>query len=271
MAPKAPPKPLATPSKLQGPASGRGVLTNQAQKDAAAKKGKRKSKENLEAEAREAGVLDTSPHAAVDADTFMLSSDTTEVAAAVEVPISDNRVKQHRRPDPAEATVVKRMEDLVKETRGIPDAGGTPRTTDEWDASPTQNLTGDELTMPDRDRTAPASKAPPAPRPLPAAGSKPPPVAASPPVSSTRAAGAASSGSGAVAAARARAGEMRPPSATQHDPEIVTTQAVRVVVWRDASGVHVAPAGTVVSAIKVDAVLVALDSAADLTAWLSKA
>jgi hypothetical protein len=63
---------------------------------------------------------------------------------------------------------------------------------------------------------------------------------------------------------------MRPPSATQHDPEIVTTQAVRVVVWRDASGVHVAPAGTVVTAITVDAVLVALDGAADLTAWLSQ-
>ena len=51
---------------------------------------------------------------------------------------------------------------------------------------------------------------------------------------------------------------------------IQTTQAVRVVVWRDANGVHVAPAGTVVSAIKIDAVLVVLEEGADLTAWLSQ-
>jgi hypothetical protein len=62
----------------------------------------------------------------------------------------------------------------------------------------------------------------------------------------------------------------RSPSTAPHDPGIVTSQAVRVVVWRDASGVHVAPAGTVVSAIKVDAVLVALEPSADLTAWLSQ-
>ena len=49
----------------------------------------------------------------------------------------------------------------------------------------------------------------------------------------------------------------------------MTSQAVRVVVWRDANGVHVAPAGTVVSAITVEAVLVALEPHADLTAWLS--
>lgn len=68
-----------------------------------------------------------------------------------------------------------------------------------------------------------------------------------------------------------RAVSMRPPmaSAPRHDPEITTSQAVRVVVWRDANGVHVAPAGTVVSAITVDAVLVALEPNADLTAWLS--
>jgi hypothetical protein len=51
---------------------------------------------------------------------------------------------------------------------------------------------------------------------------------------------------------------------------VASTQAVRVVVWRDASGVHVAPAGTVVSAITVDAVLVALEPSTDLTAWLSQ-
>jgi hypothetical protein len=63
---------------------------------------------------------------------------------------------------------------------------------------------------------------------------------------------------------------VRPPQSTIHDPEIQTSQAVRVVVWRDASGVHVAPAGTVVSAITIDAVLVVLEEGADLTAWLSQ-
>lgn len=64
----------------------------------------------------------------------------------------------------------------------------------------------------------------------------------------------------------------RRPSSTneQHDPGIATSQAVRVVVWRDANGVHVAPTGTVVSAITVDAVLVALEPNADLTAWLTR-
>lgn len=60
------------------------------------------------------------------------------------------------------------------------------------------------------------------------------------------------------------------PSAAPHDPGIVTTQAIRVVVWRDGNGVHLAPEGTVVSAIKVSAVLVALEPNADLTAWLSE-
>ena len=52
-------------------------------------------------------------------------------------------------------------------------------------------------------------------------------------------------------------------------PEVRTSQAVRVVVWRGPDGVHVAPHGTTVSAISVDAMLVALDPAADLSAWLS--
>jgi hypothetical protein len=53
------------------------------------------------------------------------------------------------------------------------------------------------------------------------------------------------------------------------DPALRPSQALRVVVWRAADGVHVAPHGTRVSAISVDAVLVALDPAADLAAWLS--
>jgi hypothetical protein len=46
------------------------------------------------------------------------------------------------------------------------------------------------------------------------------------------------------------------------------SQAVRVVVWRTPDGVHVAPAGTTVAAITIDALLVALDPNADLTSWL---
>lgn len=51
--------------------------------------------------------------------------------------------------------------------------------------------------------------------------------------------------------------------------EVKTSQAVRVIVWRGPDGVHVAPHGTTVSAISVDAMLVALDPAADLSTWLS--
>jgi hypothetical protein len=50
--------------------------------------------------------------------------------------------------------------------------------------------------------------------------------------------------------------------------DVRPTQAVRVIVWRAADGVHVAPHGTTVSAISVDAMLVALDPTADLFAWL---
>jgi len=47
------------------------------------------------------------------------------------------------------------------------------------------------------------------------------------------------------------------------------SQAVRVVVWRGPDGVHIAPHGTTVTAISVDALLVALDPSADLFAWLT--
>jgi len=51
-------------------------------------------------------------------------------------------------------------------------------------------------------------------------------------------------------------------------PALVTSQAVRVVLWKDANGVHVAPQGTLVRAITIEAMLVALDPSADLGAWL---
>jgi hypothetical protein len=53
------------------------------------------------------------------------------------------------------------------------------------------------------------------------------------------------------------------------EPAIRASQAVRVVVWRAADGVHVAPHGTRVAAISVDAVLVSLDPGTDLASWLS--
>lgn len=49
---------------------------------------------------------------------------------------------------------------------------------------------------------------------------------------------------------------------------LATSQAVRVVLWKDANGVHVAPQGTLVSAITVDVMVVALDPSADIRAWL---
>jgi len=51
-------------------------------------------------------------------------------------------------------------------------------------------------------------------------------------------------------------------------PPLATSQAVRVVLWKDANGVHVAPQGTRVSAITVDVMVVALDPSADIRAWL---
>lgn len=69
---------------------------------------------------------------------------------------------------------------------------------------------------------------------------------------------------GAMAAADA------PVSPKVADPSLRPTQAMRVIVWRGPDGVRVAPYGTHVAAIAVDALLVALNPAADLAAWLSK-
>jgi len=50
----------------------------------------------------------------------------------------------------------------------------------------------------------------------------------------------------------------------------VATHAVRVVIWRGPDGaLRVAPQGTSVSAVTMEAVLVALDPEADLLAWLA--
>jgi len=52
-----------------------------------------------------------------------------------------------------------------------------------------------------------------------------------------------------------------------HEAAARPMQAVRVRIWSDGDGVHVAPATAHVSAPSVEAMLVALDST-DLTAWL---
>ncbi len=48
------------------------------------------------------------------------------------------------------------------------------------------------------------------------------------------------------------------------------SQAIRVVVWRTPEGVQVAPHGTHVAAITVDAMLVGLDPDAELASWLTR-
>jgi hypothetical protein len=267
-APKAPqaptraaPRPLATSDARQGPQAGRGILSNRTAAEASSgksPKARRRSRENLDVEARAAGVLETSPHGAVDADTAAraLRSEVGEVTAvgvdprnissvgsggAPERSAAANattKMRRRSRPEP-DPTVVGSIDDLVAAERGERE-----RSAAEWDASPTQNLTGEELAerMNDGDRVSDGDRqtAFAVQSVIPASTSS---VAPPPP---------------------------RPPQSTVHDPEIQTSQAVRVVVWRDGNGVHIAPAGTVVSSITIDAVLVVLEPTADLTAWLSQ-
>ena len=208
-APRTSPRPLATSEARQGPQAGLGVLSSRPAPpaDSSTKnlRTKRRSRDNLE---------------------------VTAVGTAIEVPSPTTRSQRRSRLEP-DPTVITRLEDLVAAER----TNERQKSTAEWDASPTQNMSGDEMDhnidVGDRATTAFAFPAPPLPSP-----SKLPPAA-------------------------------RPPVVTVHDPAIHTSQAVRVVVWRDASGVHIAPAGTVVSAITIDAMLVALEPSADLTAWLS--
>ncbi len=231
--------PLATSEARQGPQAGRGILTNRTAPEAASKspKGRRRSRENLDAEAKAAGVLDTAPQTAVDGATADRALDklahTSEVTAVVtgavaEQVVTSARSKRRSRPEP-EATIVGNRDELLRAERE------REKSAEQWDSSPTENLTGEEMDhMNEGDRKTTAFALP---------KPRPPSVSAPP---------------------------MRAPTPTVHDPEIQTSQAVRVVVWRDGNGVHVAPAGTVVSSITIDAVLVVLEPSADLTAWLSQ-
>lgn len=240
VAPRAAPRPitpLATSEARQGPQAGRGILTNRTPSEPPNRspKARRRSRENLDAEAKAAGVLDTAPHTAVDGVTAERALDkhahTSEVTAiitgdAADQVVTNARAKRRSRPE-QEPTIVGHRDELLQAER--------EKSAEDWDASPTENLTGDEMDhMHAGDRKTTAFALPKA---------RPPSV--SPPPA-------------------------RAPLSTVHDPEIQTSQAVRVVVWRDGGGVHIAPAGTVVSSITIDAVLVVLEPSADLTAWLSQ-
>jgi hypothetical protein len=221
--PRAAPRALATDDARQGPQPGRGILSNRA---AEKTKARRRSRDGLENEVR-TGVVETAPMRAVDNETAeraLIEHDPSQLTAIGGMMPPVVRARRRSRPEP-EPTIVARMEDIQAHRE---------KSVAEWDASPTENLTGDEPFPSDGDRMTTAFSIPAA---LPV-------VTAPPPV--------------------------RAPQTTVHDPEIQTTQAVRVVVWRDANGVHVAPAGTVVSSITIDAVLVVLEEGADLTAWLSQ-
>ncbi len=235
--PAAAPRPFSSPQgereTKHAPLQGRAVLPPRVASERP--KPRRRSRENLDQEARAATahVNETAPLRALDgeaADLAIRAAGPLEQTATFAVP-AVNRGKRRMRSDP-EPTVVARLEDLQPHRE---------RSAAEWDASPTENLTGDEMDhMPTGDRLT--AFAVPVPAPLGA------PLAPAPvPLPSAR-----------------------PPQSTIHDPAIQTSQAVRVVVWRDANGVHVAPAGTVVSSITIDAVLVVLEEGADLTAWLSQ-
>lgn len=239
LVPAAPAAPAAgAASGANAPAPpGRGVLANRTAPESSPKsvRGRRRSRENLDAEAKQAGVIETAPHPAVDSAAAERAlrqrardHEVTAVGMPVEVPSATTRSRRRSRPEP-DPTVVTRLEDLVAAER--------QKSVAEWDASPTQNLSGDDMdSNVDAGDRATAFAMPSA---APASPSVAPPAA-------------------------------RAPTSAVHDPQIHTSQAVRVVVWRDANGVHIAPAGTVVSAITIDAVLVALEPSADLTAWLSQ-
>lgn len=203
------------------------------------KKNKRRSRDGLEGEARAAGVLDTSPQRAVDGRSADRAVRDAPSRPAPPVPKSAPdaaaRAKRRGGVDHETTLVGSSVEELrARELELSRERAAKAVRLPDWDSSPTQMLSDADLGEITNDRKT-SFGAPPA-----------------PPVEAPRPATTSS----------------RAPAI--HDPEIQTSQAVRVVVWRDANGVHVAPAGTIVSSITIDAVLVVLEPSADLTAWLSR-
>ena len=263
--PSRPPAPL--PSRSQRPPAAKPLGTNTrppSQRPGARKT--RKSRENLDLEAA-AAALAPAP--------LPSTSSLRDTPSSEDIDAGFNSAPL--RAAAADPTFVGRVENTHKGSAA------------EWDTAATQNLTGDELPFPHEHAAPPAPSsghltddgdrmtaigAPPAAGhglflPTPASPSAPV-TGSSPPA--TVAASLLATGVHAAIDPRAAAAALAAPSnrpSEPHDPGITTSQAVRVVVWRDGNGVHVAPRGTVVSAITVDAVLVALEPGADLTAWLS--
>ncbi len=220
---------------------------------------RRRSRENLEEEVR-IGALPEPPHiegereTSRDVATAAANDKTTEVPALqMQVPIErtfeGDAPSSRRRKSPADAG--ERRPSVPPRPSGPPSGGPSPeppaRPASEWDSSPTQALSSADLEEMAQVGAATGQVSD---------GDRMTSIGA-PPLAVTTAAAAVQS-------------PVRGPTKTIHDEGIQTSQAVRVVVWRDGNGVHVAPAGTVVSAITVDAVLVALEPSADLTAWLSR-
>jgi hypothetical protein len=194
----------------------------------------RKSRENLENEARLAkGLLETAPNRTLD--------DRSARQALAKSLDSAETVEGPGRLGNNDPTVIGNLNDLLKAGQGGAEDGATDSDRQTVLGAPPTDLKSTTLT-PRRDVKSTKNGG--------AVPSKP----AGPLLDRTAPSG--------TPAAR--------PLGEQHDPRIVTSQAVRVVVWRDANGIHVAPAGTMVSSITVDAVLVALEPNADLTAWLGE-
>lgn len=227
------PVPRVVPSRP--PAAPKGAATPIAEK-----KPRRRSRENLDAEARAAlGVSDTAPQRRLDLDSAAAALEARAPAFTADRPAEPPPAPPRHQAD-SDATMIAHVDEINAHR---------DRSAAEWDTSPTQDLREDELAELDKrhpiveERETRLGAAP---------VEEPAPMIEAAP------------------AVLPRKLPSRAPPAMVHDPKIQTSQAIRVVVWRDANGVHVAPAGTAVSAITIDAVLVVLDPSADLTAWLSQ-
>lgn len=225
-----------------------------------ATRGKRRSRENLDREASAAATL--AANMSSTSPSFQGPQSVTNPGTAFQMPNVPPPPSGFSADDTAQVPALSRAAALTppeaepsREELTSNDLGSA----EYWDASPTQNLTSDELGAISRadsharteERSTVVGAAPIRQSNRPAA------ISVRPPRSEEQPAPNRSS--------------MRPPQSTQHDPAIRTSQAVRVVVWRDSNGVHIAPEGSAkIAALTIDAVLVALDPSADLTAWLSR-
>jgi hypothetical protein len=70
--------------------------------------------------------------------------------------------------------------------------------------------------------------------------------------------------------AEAKQASEPPPPRTEDGAYGRPQQAIRVVIWRSSDGLRVAPQGSTPPGMSIEALLVALDPAADLTEWLKR-